>query len=485
MHHSAAGIVVEGQAVRVVAWIGIMAFCLGLTGCTLFGKKGSGSANPAGLAANDRGVSLPADQPAVTPSAPSTPPVGLNGMLAGQVLDSYNHRPPVTYIQVTDLQAPQGGGAPIEVAADSQGYFTILGLQPGRHYQLTARARDGNRIMAGIVMAVPPNPKLVIKISEDFATSTTPPLPPTTTWPGPVAPPDPNPAAPKLNQARVEQQNPVGGNTPGNPTWGPGSSATPGVPRQPTELKTPQGGVSVPGTAGQPGATPSPSAGIAPERVTDQQDIAKRREKPILRSPPALTWTAPSTSPEPKRDPPLSWTAPSTSPEPKRDPPLSSTGPARVPSCQLTGQLLYNFALNDLTGQPWEYRLHHRGRLVLLDFWETTCVPCQHAITHLKIWQDRYGPYGLEIIGIAYEQGTPEERVQKVDRVRQRLQINYRLLMGSDPMQCPVRVQFGVQAYPTLVLLDDNGRIIWRSEGLGKDSIAELETIFKQRLGLR
>jgi thiol-disulfide isomerase/thioredoxin len=211
---------------------------------------------------------------------------------------------------------------------------------------------------------------------------------------------------------------------------------------------------------------------MATERIVDGQDFAKRWQPPLVTVPPqtaAPKWTPPAIPP----------------PQPKQDPPGSSTGATRIPSCQLTGQLLYNFALYDLAGQAWEYRLHHRGRLVMLDFWETTCVPCQHAIPHLKGWQDTYGPYGLEIIGIAYEQGTPDERVLKVNRVRQRLAINYRLLMGSDPVQCPVKVQFGVQAYPTLVLLNDNGRIIWRSEGLSKDSIAELETIFKQRLGVR
>src|SRR5262249_37421478 len=155
------------------------------------------------------------------------------------------------------------------------------------------------------------------------------------------------------------------------------------------------------------------------------------------------------------------------------------------PSCLLTGQILHNFALNDLNGQPWEYRVNRRGRLVLLDFWETKCVPCQYAIPHLKGWQQLYGAYGLEVVGIAYEEGTPQERCQKVNRLRQRLGINYRLLMGSDRSQCPVKIQFGVVAFPTLVLLDEDGRIIWRSEGLGAGQIEELENIIKQRLGVR
>ena len=48
-------------------------------------------------------------------------------------------------------------------------------------------------------------------------------------------------------------------------------------------------------------------------------------------------------------------------------------------------------------------------------------------------WLDeRYRVAGLEVVGIAYEEGTPMDQAQKVNRVRQRLQINYRLLLGSD-----------------------------------------------------
>ena len=39
---------------------------------------------------------------------------------------------------------------PIEVVTAGQGYFTIVnGLQPGKHYQLVARTRNGERVLAG------------------------------------------------------------------------------------------------------------------------------------------------------------------------------------------------------------------------------------------------------------------------------------------------------------------------------------------------
>lgn len=155
------------------------------------------------------------------------------------------------------------------------------------------------------------------------------------------------------------------------------------------------------------------------------------------------------------------------------------SGPTQVNSCQRVGNRLINFSLRDLNGQPWEYR-NHWGRLVLLDFWFTSCPHCQIAIrNHLVDLHNTYGRSGLEIIGIAYQpEPTFQEQVQAVDAIRRQLGICYRLLMGSGD-KCPVKVSFDVHQFPTLVLIDENSRIIWRSEGLDSEGRDKLERILR------
>ena len=48
---------------------------------------------------------------------------------------------------------------------------------------------------------------------------------------------------------------------------------------------------------------------------------------------------------------------------------------------------------------------------------------------------------GRKIVGIAYEDGTVPEQVQRVNRVKQRLGMNYTLLLGDDKQTGPVRTQ--------------------------------------------
>jgi len=157
-----------------------------------------------------------------------------------------------------------------------------------------------------------------------------------------------------------------------------------------------------------------------------------------------------------------------------------------IPSCKLTGDTLENFALKDLNGDKWEFRKDRRGRLVLIDFWGTWCMPCREAIWHLNAINNVYHDYGLEVIGIAEEQGDAGDHVRKVNSIRQRQGINYRLLLGGGvDHECPVRTEFGIKNYPTLVLLDDGGRILWRSEGLSEAKLRELDGIIRQQLRIR
>jgi hypothetical protein len=85
----------------------------------------------------------------------------------------------------------------------------------------------------------------------------------------------------------------------------------------------------------------------------------------------------------------------------------------------------------------------------------------------------------LEIIGIAYVDGAPLERFEKVNRVRQGRNIEYRLLLGGDRNKCPVKTQFGIRQLPALVLLDASGKISWRGD---LDQIEELDNIIRVSL---
>src|SRR5262249_55414602 len=152
----------RGPSVRMAACVALLASCLALTGCSLLGKKQQG-----GTAASRQpaGQPPPAARPATADN--SAVPAGGEGLLARPVIDPVLHRkpPPVT-IQV--LLAQDGKAAPVvvheKVEADANGYFTILNLQPGKQYQLVARAKEGDRKLVGVTWATPPDPRVHVKL---------------------------------------------------------------------------------------------------------------------------------------------------------------------------------------------------------------------------------------------------------------------------------------------------------------------------------
>src|SRR5688572_28845841 len=41
-----------------------------------------------------------------------------------------------------------------------------------------------------------------------------------------------------------------------------------------------------------------------------------------------------------------------------------------------------------------------RGRVLLLDFWDYTCVNCIRTLPYVTAWHDRYVDLGLSVIGV-------------------------------------------------------------------------------------
>ena len=121
-------------------------------------------------------------------------------LLAGQVVEkAFGKRIANASIQVVDLEDTNPSpAARLDFTANSDGYFFIPGLQPGHHYQLIARSKDADHLRSGMTLAMPPNPRVSIYISEDLTSPSTPPplAPPTPPAAAPPPPADKEPTAP-------------------------------------------------------------------------------------------------------------------------------------------------------------------------------------------------------------------------------------------------------------------------------------------------
>ncbi len=129
-------------------------------------------------------------------------------------------------------------------------------------------------------------------------------------------------------------------------------------------------------------------------------------------------------------------------------------------------RLAPDFSLPELDGHQVTLS-SYRGKIVLLDFWATWCVPCREEIPHFVELQDKYRDRGLQIIGVSMD-----DSVDPVRPFARQFRINFPVVMGN----AKIGEQYGgVLGLPIAFLLDRNGRIVKKHIGATSPDVFESE----------
>ena len=111
-----------------------------------------------------------------------------------------------------------------------------------------------------------------------------------------------------------------------------------------------------------------------------------------------------------------------------------------------------------------------RGRVVLIEFWTFGCYNCRNTLPHIKDWDNRYREKGLTVIGVHSPEFAEERIVENLRAQVVSLGINYPVVSDNDYQTWNA---YDVYAWPTLFLLDKQGRIRWMRVGEGDYDEAE------------
>lgn len=107
-----------------------------------------------------------------------------------------------------------------------------------------------------------------------------------------------------------------------------------------------------------------------------------------------------------------------------------------------------------------------RGKAVLLNFWATWCGPCKIEMPWLVDLQKKYGPQGLEIVGVAMDDASDKE----IADFAHKMGVNYIVLKGTEKVG---DLYGGIDRLPLTYYIDRSGKVVDEIVGLASESVIE------------
>lgn len=103
--------------------------------------------------------------------------------------------------------------------------------------------------------------------------------------------------------------------------------------------------------------------------------------------------------------------------------------------------------------------------LYVINFWFTTCAPCKAEIPDLNKLYDKYKDKGIKFIAVTFDDKKETEKFLK------KMEFNYPIaILGIETIK-----KFNINSFPTSLIVDKNGMIIFEKTGLSQNIYTELD----------
>jgi len=112
----------------------------------------------------------------------------------------------------------------------------------------------------------------------------------------------------------------------------------------------------------------------------------------------------------------------------------------------------------------------YRGHVLLIDFWEYTCINCIRDFTVLKRWYGKYHAYGFDIVGVHYGEFPMGFNADNVRDAAKRFQLPWPVVAD---LQGSIWRAYHSNVWPNRYLIDQNGDIVLHVEGEGHNQPME------------
>jgi len=112
----------------------------------------------------------------------------------------------------------------------------------------------------------------------------------------------------------------------------------------------------------------------------------------------------------------------------------------------------------------------YRGHVLLIDFWEFTCINCIRDFSVLKRWYAKYHADGFDIVGVHYGEFAIGFSVENVREAAERFQLPWPVVADTHGS---IWNAYHSDVWPNRYLIDQEGDIVLHVEGEGNNRPVE------------
>lgn len=147
-----------------------------------------------------------------------------------------------------------------------------------------------------------------------------------------------------------------------------------------------------------------------------------------------------------------------------------------------------DFTANDINDKPFTLS-SLRGKVVILDFWASWCVPCRKSNPHMRELYDKYHSRGLHLVYVSDDDGRPEAWKKAVEQDKLTGEGYHHVLRGlkwdrSKGLEGidhtnDISDKYAIHFLPTKYLIDKKGNIVCK---IGEGEDAKIDEMIEKLL---
>ncbi len=136
------------------------------------------------------------------------------------------------------------------------------------------------------------------------------------------------------------------------------------------------------------------------------------------------------------------------------------------------GKIAPDFTLTSISGEQFTLS-SERDKIIILDFWGSWCGWCLKGIPQMKSYYEKYKSR-IEIVGIACK--DTEENWKKSVKEKH---LEWKHVINSKDSDNDVSLLYGVQSYPSKIIIDKDKNILAKFVGESNDFYKKLDELMK------